>query len=421
MSNNQYRPVIKFATILCMGVLASLNAINTNQAGDIKNSSDESLPQEYRVLAETISIDLVSSKDKLTRKQNFNEAMYEVTAAGLALQGIHSEDSDINYIANLGKSAISDMSKAMKKIDTLPKSDATEILVQSIVVGGISAFFGLDPFVAIAAGLEIGSDASKKEQDLSNAFKSLFSTVDELDTIHMLLPKIAQKYAAPHTEDIGNIQVDIDESMTATETADLFTISNNTGQELTDCTIQVDLVGADGQSRKNIHFVRKWPVDTKLYAQYSVGIPFENRVVIKQSVIKIQKATVSIWSPKHSTTINYTYQGKEKKYDIANFCRKLSFTKVIQPFEKGYFFDTQPGLVATLDDLTYVPDWIRKCKIDVEFCDSENSKTWTWELDNWNKGEKKVFSVPSRDLDFTPTRINMFISFPDCDYIHMFD
>jgi hypothetical protein len=210
---------------------------------------------------------------------------------------------------------------------------------------------------------------------------------------------VAEKYAAPFSRNIGKIWVDFHESWGPVGPDDWLCLYNN-GPDLEDCTILVELKGAKGDVRKNVHFLRKWSSDSWQYAIYAPG----------RTVYSVDTVDVTIFSPQYSTKIHYVYSGAEKDKDIADYCKDATFKWRYQPFEAGIIWNTDRGVVLTLDKIAFIP----KCRVDVTFKSGRQSKGWYWEFDQWKRGETKTFS--HRDLNFDPDTIEVTVSFPGTNH-----
>lgn len=404
------------ALFLVLGLAISLSGCGSESTANnggasppavVGTPSVKPLPPEYRVLAEHLVLEMKPSPDDFRDDKGLPEIIAEGHSAVLAMRGIQSEDSDITYVANQGQAACGEAVLRLERINSLPKPPgAGSLFVESFIHGLYGNVF---------YGYALGVDAEEKQKAIMVEVQGLLAAVDKADAAQMMLPRIAEKYAATPSDPNGRIVVDIDESWGWYGPNDWFYIYNAGPDDLEDCTIQVHLTGGTGQSRKNVHFVRHWPANSWMYARYEPGQEILDRPEAgKFTVTEIQKADVSIWSPKYTTALTYVYQGAEKDKDIAERCKDLKFTGRYQPFVSGIIWDTQRGAEFTLDGVAFIP----KCRVDVTFRNGSQSKAWYWEHDYWMKGSKKSFSTPKGGLTFDPSHIDMAISFPGTSYTH---
>jgi|GEM_PF-2186402 len=408
------RPMAVSMVVLCLllsliGCGGESNVSNNTNAPPAKvgTPSVKPLPPEFRVLAEQLVLDMKLSPDDFRDDKGLPEIIAEGHSAVLALRGIRSDDFDITYVANQGQAACGEAVSRFERINAMPKPPgAGSLFVESFIHGLYGNVF---------YGYALGVDAEEKQKAIMAEVQVLLAAMDKIDATQMMLPRIAEKYAATPSDPNGRIVIDIDESWGWYGPNDWLKIYNTGPQDLEDCTIQVHLTGETGKSRKNVHFIRHWPANSWRYARYEPGQEILDRPEAgKSTVTKIQEADVSIWSPKYTTTLSYVYQGAEKDKDIADWCKDLKFTGRYKPFVPGTFWDDQRGAEFTLDGVAIIP----KCRVDITFREGETSKAWHWEHDSWMKGEKKSFNTSKGDLTFDPSHIDMAISFPDTSYRH---
>ena len=403
------------ALLVVLGFVFSLTGCGGSTASNdgasprakVGTPSTKPLPPEFRVLAKHLVFEMKPSPVDFRDDKGFTEIIAEGHSTILALSGIQSEDSDLTYVATHGQAACEEAVSRLERINAMPKPPgAGNLLFESF----IHVCYG-----NVYYGYALGVDADEKQKAIMAEVHGVLAAGDKADAAQMMLPNIAEKYAATPSDPDGRIVVDIDEAWGWYGPNDWFRIYNAGPEDLEDCTIQVHLTGGIGNSRKNVHFLRHWPANSWMYARYEPGQEILDRPDAgKTTVSKIQKADVSIWSPKYTTTLTYTYQGAERDKDIAERCKDLKFTGRYQPFESGIIWDTQRGAEFTLDGVAVIPE----CRVDVTFRNGSQSKVWQWEHDNWTNGEEKSFRTSEGDLTFDPSHIDMTISFPDTSYTH---
>jgi hypothetical protein len=380
---------------------------NTTNSGNSSGSSNggsaapKALPPEYRTLAENVSLDIRSDPKQYRDNKRMAEIIAEGHTAVMALRGIKSSDSDITYIAGQSQTACSDAISRLEKINSLPKPPGEgELFVGSFIDGF---------FFNFAGAYERGKDAEDKQRAIINELQGLIGATDKLDAAQTLLPKVAERYAAPVSSNTGRIRVDFDESWGPFEPHDWLCLYN-TGTDLEDCTILVEITGAKGDVRKKVHFLRKWSGNSWQYARYAPGYDLLGRKVGRMTVYNVDTVDVTIFSPKYSTKIHYVYTGAEKDKDVAERCKDATLKWRYQPFEKGIFSNTDRGVKLTLDKIAVVP----KCHVVVTFKTAWQSKGYYWDFDYWKQGDEKTFS--SSDLLFDPDTIEVVMSFPGTNH-----
>ena len=265
------------------------------------------LPPEYRTLAKHLGNDLKSSISDFRDSKSLKDVLAEGHAAVLDLKGIGSSDREIQYLAAQGAKAYSDALSRLERIDALPKPrGAVGLMAESFVHG----LYG-----NVYAGFVLGTEAEAKQRAILDEFAAFASAVERADAAHLLLPRVAERYAAPASPNNGRVAIDFDEAWNAWGPHDWCRLYNS-GDDLEDCTVVVDLKGAGGQSRRNVHFVPRWPGKTWLVARYDPGKQVGERQFGRMTVRGVETVDVRFLSPAFSTEVAYVYAGAEKTKDI---------------------------------------------------------------------------------------------------------
>ncbi len=403
---------MRFATVLALSVMiAGCGGTDSSTSTApyplpaASTPSTKQLPPEYRILAHQLVCELEYSPEDFRDDIGFSELMALGHSGVMALKGIQSSDQDIMYIASHGESAISEAVRRYERINELPKPPGVGELFASSFIDGL---FG-NPYGGYARGL----DAEDQQKTIVAQIYPLLAAVEKIDAAQMMLPKVAEKYSASMCDSTGRIVVDLDEAWGCFGPQDWLTISNK-GQTLEDCTIVVQLTGANRQMRTNVHFVQNWPANTNVYARYELGTTLLEKQVGRMTVTEIKQVDVTIYSPKFATISRYIYEGNEKDKDFARRCKDLKFTGRYQPFVSGLIWDDERAAYFTLKGIEGIPE----CKVDVTFRNAEQSKGWSWSFDSWKRDEEKSFTTAKGDLAFDPNIIEMSISFPGTSYKH---
>jgi hypothetical protein len=356
------------------------------------------IPAEYRVIAKALRQELHESRDDFNVPVDNSDILGGIHGAILDLRSVKSEDADINYIAAQASEAVADAAARLERIASMPKPPPQLALFLESFLHGWNG--------DLVTPLVNGTDAEGKQQAIAREAQALVAAVEKVYATNQLLPKVAEKYAAPKTQNNGRIAVDVDESWSGP--FDWISLCN-TGEALEDCTILVELTGQTGEVQRNVHFIERWPKNTWMYGRYEAGGTAAGRPFGRTTVHKIGKAEVSIWSPRFSTTTIYQYSGNEKDKDYSRWCQNLKFTGRYQPYVKGFFSNTQRGVEFTMTGEPRIP----KCRVDVVFRRGSKSKDCHWEFDQWLQGEKKTFTPQTSGvLTFDPDTVDLTISFP---------
>ncbi len=367
------------------------------------NPSSKPLPEEYRVLASHLSMKMKTDPDQFRNNRELAEIMAELQSALLDLREIKSNDKEIMYLSNQVQDTNTLILQCINNLNALPKPpDQGTLFVGSMLDGFFGNFLG---------SYHRGLDAEAKQNALNVELQSAIAAADKIDAALQLLPKVAKKYSATLCDSTGRIVVDFNESWGDSRPEDWLVLQNH-GETLENCTISVQLTGASGKVRKNVHFLKTWPKNTSMWGRYQSGEKLLGRTVDRTTVTNVQKLNITIYSPQFATQIHYVYQGAEKDKDITHICKDLSFQGAYQPYESGILWDTQRGAQFTLKGVSFIP----KCRVDVTFRKGDESKSWHWNHDSWMKGETKQFSSPKGGLSFDPDRVDFEVSFPNTNY-----
>ena len=375
------------------------------------SSGPKTLPSEYRILAKHLAQSLKSDFKDFRNNKGMAEIIAEGHSAVMDLRGVKSNDADINYIATQGESACADAVRRMERINSLPKpQDVGSLMVESFLHG----LYG-----NVYAGYALGTDADNKQKAISVEVEGLIGAVEKADAAQILLPKVAEKYAAPMSSNTGRIVVDFDESWGAWGPYDYCCLYNK-GADLEDCTVLVEMKGAKGDVRKNVHYVQRWASNSWMIARYDPGTKLLGRDVGRMTVYDVSTVEATVLSPKFSTKVNYVYEGAEKDKDVARRCKELTVSWRYQPFKEGVFGgafgNTERGVIMAINDVPYV----NKCRVDVNFIRGSLNKEYYWSLDSWKQDEEKTFVTSAGNLTYDPEKIEVVISFPGTNHKERF-
>ena len=348
-------------------------------------------------------MEMKQSPDQFRDNKGMADIITEGHGAIMALRGIESSDRDIMYIAEQAQSAFSEAVNRMERINSLPKPPgAGESFVSSFIDGFFGNFLG---------GYAEYKDAEGKQTAIITEFQAMIAAFVKADAARQLLPKVAEKYSATFCDSTDRIAVLFQESWGSFGPNDWCLLLNR-GAALGDCTLVVQLTGANGDVRKNVHFLKDWPTNEWMYARYAPGKELLGRKDLRETVNSVKQLDVTIYSPQFATLIKYVYEGPEKDKYIAALCKDLKFTGRYQPFVGGRIWDTEQGAYFTMNGVDVIP----KCRVTVTFRRGSQSKGWYWNFDSWQKGDEKWFRTPKGELTFDPDNIDLTVSFPDTNY-----
>ncbi|HEY3965178.1 MAG TPA: hypothetical protein VGM05_11555 [Planctomycetaceae bacterium] len=348
-------------------------------------------------------MEMKSTPEQFQSGATMADILAEGHSAILSLRKLESSDEDINYITAQGLSAFTDAVAHIERIDELPQpDDATTVLIGSFVDG----FFG-----NVEGGYNRGKEAEEKQSAINEELQPLLAALAKGSAAQLLLPKVAEKFSATFCDSSSRIFVDFDEAWGPFGPFDQLSM-NNDGPALEDCTIIVQLTGANGEIRKNVHFVKQWPARSWLGARYHPGETVLGRTTGRTSVALVKQVDITVMSPQFATLIRYLYSDGEREKDIAEICQNIRISGRYQPFQTGFLGNTQRGAVLVLDGVTFIP----ACDVNLTFRNAVQTRSFRWKIDSWKNGERKQFNTAEGQLTFEPHTIDIALAFLGTSY-----
>jgi hypothetical protein len=323
---------------------------------------------DYKLLAQTITQELKPANDEVLEHQKISQAQ-QIARLHSKIRKLskleNSSDEAVSYIAKHAKSNLEKIVAQSNKISEMPENSSG---IGDLFMGaGLLGVQFFDPtFVSGTAGTAMLAKGWGKIKDDNDAYgkelKILVSLFENLEAVTYQLPEVAEAYSAKFTDSNDKFEVDINEGFLRNSN-DYFFIKN-LGNDLSNVTVEVELIGLNGESIKNIHFLEKWPASTVMRAIYNIGIrnPDGKTSLGKTSVYSIQKANIKILSSQLSTHIKYIYQGSEKDDDIERYIEKMELSLKYYPFVPGVFFDDKQGFYLRMVGFPELA-----CDIDVTY------------------------------------------------------
>ena len=376
--------------------------------------------EDYKILAAIITQELKLSNEEVLEFQKVSHAQQIANLHSKIRKLIkleNSSDKEVVYIANLAKTNLEKIVAQSNKISEMPEN-SSGIGDLFIGAGLIGAQFFDPTFISGTTGLGMlakGWSSINNDNDAyGKELKILVSLFGNLDAATYLLQGEAEANSARLTDSANKFKIDIDESLLR-NTNDHFYIKN-LGNELSNVTLEVELIGLRGESIKNIHFIEKWPANIQMHAIYSMGVnnPDGKTSVGKTSVLGIQKANVRILSSKLSTLINYNYQGKEKDDDIQRYTQKMELSLKYYPFVGGVIFDDKQGFYLKMVGFPMLG-----CDIDVTYYKDGESKRDIYKSKLLISGQESEYFYMN-NVKFDPSDIEVRLVIPGTSYQPLF-
>lgn len=352
-------------------------------------------------LADPFLTDSVEQPFKKEMPQLLAEAQIKI----VRYQSIATTDPLVRRIAEGAAESGTAMIQSHETLDAMAHDSGAS----SFLLGALGLYLG-DPTTIIsgASGVLAKGDVRQQERiKWAAAF-------NRARAAQLMLPEAARTYAGPALRS-RVIGVDFDESFAGSAAYDAITLTNNSGKELSHCTVLVELRGRDRDTRQNVHYVASWEAGGLRHAQYGIGIESDSGIYGRQTVHGVQQVLVSMWADEESQeAASYRYPGPERDNDIrAILDGKMKVT---------YRYDAHPSFVpgpSVLLLLTGVPT-IPAHRVTLVFhpkglADAASSSGWMWEQSQWNQNEPRNFGLSGK-LKFEPEVMDIVVAFPDSGY-----
>lgn len=203
-----------------------------------------------------------------------------------------------------------------------------------------------------------------------------------------LLPELAAELAGPK-QDAPVLELDFDENWFGMNKPDRLNIRNSSERRLGNCTLQIDIRGANGKWVRNIHFVPTWDAGAMLWADYMSSDPTQLASISGTTATEVQDIKVSLWCNELNSVSEIHYPGALRDAD------RLAQLNQLLTFEADYvgepFFEQGPCIGVKLGGV----DRLRKCKVLV-VCHGGNQVDQKLEMSiaDWQAGER--ISLQSR-------------------------
>ena len=364
------------------------------------------MPIKYVQLATHLADGFQTDINEPQLKQPLPQLLADYRNRALDLQQSGSDDPDIEAVTQQACEAFHGAVTALERLDALPKPpDAGEQFIEGFLRGLVLAGEG---------AAERDQEIRGQQDAILGELRSVIAAAKRAESAKLMLPRIAKKYAGPAVESGVSVAADFNAAWGHLGPDDWMFLYNNSSLVLHNSTVLVELRGIDGDVHRNLHFIPAWEQETWICARYEAGtpIPALKDTFGAMSVANVQTALISIWAEELSQeSIVYDYAGKEFDRDVERYCQDLKIRASYQAFEPGLLWNTERGVVATLDGLPFV----MKPTVTVRFEGGGPSKSWFWTFDSWSQNERKTFS-PGKQLSWDPDRYTIEITFPATSY-----
>jgi hypothetical protein len=217
-----------------------------------------------------------------------------------------------------------------------------------------------------------------------------------------------------------NLTVQVDGSWNNTFAKDWVDLRNDTGRDLTNCTIVVSLAGTNAttgadESDSHVHYLTRWPAGKWLYAPYPSRAA--NGIATNESVDCIDSVKVTVLSEQSSGTVEHTYTGEALDEDVRRYV-----TSSLKPKFSGQWFNyTNHTFYDNGFDLSFEGSFsaLPASRIDVKITEGTLVKTLYWNLAPGSGLPGKHYFSDPRFNGWNPDRVEVTLSFPKSSYQHV--
>ena len=215
-------------------------------------------------------------------------------------------------------------------------------------------------------------------------------------------------------DDKSAIGISMQGSLSATYSSDDVYLVNNSGKDLTRCTISVSLDGDSSAGVANsdwhMHYVKSWPAGATLVAHYpsktAVGIATD------ESVDRIHKVSLALFTEQGTADETYDYSKEDYEKQLQdNYKNRLnpSFTGKYYPSEQNMVEDS--SFEVTMNGgISRFP--VSRVTVTLHEGANTIARYWDIEKGTWDAGELKHFEA--KDFDgWHPDKVDVTLEFPD--------
>lgn len=245
----------------------------------------------------------------------------------------------------------------------------------------------------------VASEASKSV--VANA--KYANAVQRRRAATFLLPELARELCGPVSEN-PVLEIDFDENWFGSSAADRVNLTNTAASALTNCTVQIDIRGANGKWVRNIHFVASWNPGQRMWADYFSTDPTHLASISGTTATEVQDIKVQVWCNELRSEAVLHYPGPARDAD------RVRLLEQMLSFEVDYvgqpLFEQGPCIGVTLGGVGQM----RACKV-VVLCRGGSKVDQQLEatLPLWEKGQR--ISLQSRGaLNTCPESVEVTVT-----------
>jgi len=279
-------------------------------------------------------------------------------------------------------------------------------------IGGLAVKAGAE----IIGGLVNAYQASRER----DAYRKAYVTT-RVEAVRAISKACATQYQGTKKVIGNSLEIVFNGSWNNSFTRDWLCLRNDTGRDLSNCTILVNLNGYSAQSGNresdsHLHYVAKWPAGKWIYAPYPSKA--NDGIATDESADSVESVSVSYFSDQGWDRLTHTYHGPNYDKDVKRY-----FETMLKPRFKGswYHYDNHVfydnGFQFSYDgDLSYFP--VSYITVTAKQGLRVTTMKWTINGGKMSRGSNMWLS----HLDFNgmnrPETIDVYFEFPRSSYTH---
>jgi hypothetical protein len=364
------------------------------------------LPIEFAAVADSLADEVSGAAEPPEARDETPKVIADLRAKALVLAGLRPADAELAAVAAEAHTIHAEAAGHLERLLSLPRPPGeAEMFVESFLRGLVFDYSG------VAGSLE---RAGERREALMAEARWLIALGRRHEEATRALPRIAARFAGPPAAE-QPLAIDLDAAWGPCGTDDRIALTNRSGLDLHNVTVEVELRDRGGRSERNVHFVARWPAGGRVYARYSQGRELLGEVVGRETVPAVESVGVSVWSDELSREgMAYAYAGPERDADVARCCAGMRVISEYRPRSSGLLWTAERRVVVRLAGVRH----LESPRVAVTFRRGGLESTLSWDFPRWVEGEEKTLDTGGR-LDWDPEGFLLVtVALPETNYRH---
>lgn len=382
--------------------MSTLLTMATSAFCEIASDSTISTKEAYIQLVTAYGANLLDS-DQPLQSGTFDRYQFYAEQKGLfiKLRSATTVDPYLIAIANDYEKTTDNFLETLEEIDRLQTHKPGMNLLKYVLYGATGQFN-----VGVQDIEKEHNEAENLSEDAKELLVRCVQYQNRLDASTLMLTTIAKKIAGP----VGVAPISLElHGEWGGNYCDKLLFINNGKLTLHNCTMVVTLIGINGESKKDVRFVKQWSSQQTFLAYYDPGETIDNETVNRKTVSSITNVQVALYCDELTTeSITYTY-GKDERDKIVNYYLDKYFEPQsgYQPFVKGIIFDDPRRVYFDFNGLQLLPKGV----LTVTLKKGNVTAVQTLAFDDWKAGDTKCMYF--RNINWDPTEWVAHFQFDD--------